>query len=171
MNYAVIYSSRTGNTEKLAAALKELLPEEQCVYYGKPNPSSISDAQVIFVGFWTDRGTCDEETSVFLQQLKNKKLFVFGTAGFGGDPQYFDTILNNVLGQIPSSNTILDTYMCQGSMPQAIGNRYQKMLETSPDDAKTKAMLENYQHALSHPDQQDLEQLKEKAILALHKEI
>lgn len=166
MKYAIIYSSRTGNTEKLAAAIKDLLPEIDCAYYGT-TPSVLPDVPVFFLGFWTDRGTCDEGMAACLQQLSDKKLFVFGTAGFGGDPQYFTTILNNVLGQIPSSNTILGTYMCQGSMPAAIGERYQKMLAASPGDAKAQAMLDNFQKALSHPDSQDLEKLKEKVELAI----
>ena len=48
--------------------------------------------------------------------------------------------------------------MCQGKMPQAVRDRYASM-EDSP---RRTSMLENFDKALSHPDEQDLKQLKEK---------
>ena len=34
MSYAIIYSSRTGNTALLAQAIREALPQEECLYFG-----------------------------------------------------------------------------------------------------------------------------------------
>ena len=51
---------------------------------------------MVLVGFWTDKGTCDESTAQFLQQLENKQVFLFGTAGFGGSAEFFQQILNRV---------------------------------------------------------------------------
>lgn len=48
MKYAVVYSSVTGNTEKLAEVIKNKVG--QC-YFGKPCDEAI-EADVIFVGFW-----------------------------------------------------------------------------------------------------------------------
>ena len=46
--------------------------------------------------------------------------------------------------------------MCQGKMPQAVRDRYAAM-EDSP---RRTAMLENFDRAISHPDQQDLARLR-----------
>ena len=46
--------------------------------------------------------------------------------------------------------------MCQGKMPQAVRDRYAAM-EESP---RRTAMLENFDQALSHPDQEDLARLQ-----------
>lgn len=83
MKYAICYSSRTGNTGKLAEAIRQTLPTLDCVYCGAPHVAANS-GDVIFAGFWTDKGTCDSQMGEFLQTLENKKVFLFGTAGFGG---------------------------------------------------------------------------------------
>lgn len=155
MSYAIVYSSKTGNTQLLAQTIKDTLPENECVYYGNPSQQALS-AHTIYVGFWTDKGTCDEQTKEFLKELTNQNVFLFGTAGFGGSEEYFEKILSRVKENLNSGINITGTYMCQGKMPQAVRNRYEVM-EESP---QRKMMLDNFDKALSHPDKQDLENLK-----------
>lgn len=38
MTYAIVYSSRTGNTERLAQAIRQALPPEECLYFGPAGP-------------------------------------------------------------------------------------------------------------------------------------
>ena len=89
MSYSIVYSSRTGNTALLAQAIREALPQEECSSFGAPHAEALG-ADTIYVGFWTDKGICDEQTAHFLQSLTNQKVFLFGTAGFGGAPAYFE---------------------------------------------------------------------------------
>lgn len=155
MSYAIVYSSRTGNTALLAKTIREILGEETCVYFGPPAPQAFA-AETIYAGFWTDRGTCDEEMAQFLQSLTDQSVFLFGTAGFGGAPAYYDQILERVQANLKGSVRLLGRYMCQGQMPQAVRTRYEGM-EDSP---RRTAMLENFDRALGHPDAGDLEQLR-----------
>ena len=92
MSYAIVYSSKTGNTKILADTLHDCLPQADCCYFGSPNPAAM-EADTLYVGFWTDKGNADESTSDFLKQLHGKNIFLFGTAGFGGSKEYFDKIL------------------------------------------------------------------------------
>lgn len=155
MSYSIVYSSRTGNTALLAQAIREALPQEECLYFGGPDPKAL-DAETIYVGFWTDKGTCDGETAGFLQSLDHQQVFLFGTAGFGGAPAYFEQILGRVRESLSHEIQVIGTYMCQGRMPQAVRTRY----ETMADSPRRTAMLENFDRAMSHPDQQDLARLK-----------
>lgn len=155
MSYAIVYSSRTGNTAQLAQAVREALPQEGCSYFGEPHAEALS-ADTIYVGFWTDKGTCDEQTAHFLQGLTQQKVFLFGTAGFGGAPAYFEQILGRVKANLAAGVEVMGTYMCQGKMPQVVRDRYEAM----EDSLRRTAMLENFDRALSHPDQGDLEALK-----------
>ncbi|WP_443663514.1 flavodoxin family protein BilS [Dysosmobacter sp.] len=155
MSYAIVYSSRTGNTAMLARAVREALPQEDCRYFGAPAPQALA-ADTVYVGFWTDKGTCDEPTARFLQSLTDQKVFLFGTAGFGGAPAYFQQILDRVKANLAPGVQVTGTYMCQGKMPQAVRDRYAAM-EESP---RRTAMLENFDQALSHPDQEDLARLQ-----------
>lgn len=155
MSYSIVYSSRTGNTALLAQAIREALPAEDCLYFGAPDARAL-EADTIYVGFWTDKGTCDETIANFLQSVNGQKIFLFGTAGFGGAPAYFAQILDRVQQNLKDAD-VVGSYMCQGKMPEAVRSRYLAM-EESP---RRTAMLENFDQALSHPDTQDLARLKE----------
>ena len=87
MSYAIVYSSKTGNTKILADTLHDCLPQEGCDYFGIPDPVAM-EADTLYVGFWTDKGKADESTSDFLKQLHGKSIFLFGTAGFGGSKDF-----------------------------------------------------------------------------------
>lgn len=58
MNYAIVLSSRTGNTEILAQKIKETLSVYESIYYGEVHGAPLH-MDIVFVGFWTDKGTCD----------------------------------------------------------------------------------------------------------------
>lgn len=163
MKYSIVYSSKTGNTAQLAQRLRELLGEE-AAYCGVPCAQG-AEGDLIFVGFWTDKGGCQEEIAEFLRELRGKRVFLFGTAGFGSDPGYFDQILTRVRAELEDSNTVVGSYMCQGKMPAPVRKRYEAMAETDP--AKAKFLLDNFDRAMSHPDEADLKGLEQAARAAL----
>ena len=158
MKYAIVYSSRTGNTELLAQRLRDSLPTEDCLYMGPPNEEALA-AEKLYVGFWTDKGTCDESIAAFLRSITHQQVFLFGTAGFGGAPAYFEKILAAVKENLSETATVTGSYMCQGKMPVSVRKRYESMEES----AGRQAMLDNFDRALSHPDEQDLSALVEAA--------
>ena len=157
MSYAIVYSSRTGNTERLAKAVSEAAGPEECLYYGPPVPE-LPRAEVLYVGFWTDKGACDAQAAAVLRRLTGRqKVFLFGTAGFGGSEAYFEQIWQRVLGCLPPEAEVIGCYLCQGEMPAAVRRRYEAMPEQTPG---RQAMLENFDRALGHPDAEDLRRLE-----------
>ena len=50
--------------------------------------------------------------------------------------------------------------MCQGKMPQSVRKRYEAMQEKAPQDDKIKMMIDNFDRAASHPDEEDLHRLR-----------
>ena len=159
MSYAIVFSSKTGNTALLAQTLQEQLPQADCCYFGTPDAAALV-ADTLYVGFWTDKGTGDQACLELLGRLRNKKIFLFGTAGFGGSEAYYQKILANVRTAIDASNTVVGEYMCQGRMPQAVRDRYVKMKEMPDAKPNLDALIENFDQALSHPDQEGLERLR-----------
>lgn len=162
MKYAILFSSQTGNTARLAEALREYLPQKDCVYFGAPDEQALS-APIIFTGFWTDKGSCDETTKAFLKTLRDRQLFLFGTAGFGGNAAYFEEILKAVKANIDTTVSVMGDFMCQGKMSASVLERYEKMLVSGNDCIRAQKMIENFHSAASHPDQTDLENLKHMA--------
>ncbi len=163
MKYAVVYSSRTGNTRLLAEAIRDMLPEEECIYCGAPDIQALQ-ADQIYVGFWTDKGSCDESIAAFLPRITTQKVFLFGTAGFGGSPAYFEKLLAAVRTHLDQNVEVVGSYMCQGRMPDAVRTRYEAM----PDSPQKQMMLANFDQALPHPNAQDLENLGNAIRPTLH---
>lgn len=157
--YSIIFNSKTGNTKELADVIREALPKEDCDYFGASETEE-PVSEMLYIGFWTDKGSADRDTLKLLQSLRNKKIFLFGTAGFGGSEEYFQTVLNNIKQCVDESNTVVGTYMCQGKMPAAVRERYVKMKEQPNHMPNLDALIENFDKALSHPDANDLEQLR-----------
>ena len=55
-----------------------------------------------------------------------EEVFLFGTAGFGGEPAYFESILSRVAQCLGQGNTLIGAFMCQGRMPMAVRERTKK---------------------------------------------
>ena len=72
MKYAMFYSSATGNTQLLAETLESELAGESKV----DNPEEADTVERC-----VDQGAADEQSRKFLKSLKNRKVFLFGTAG------------------------------------------------------------------------------------------
>lgn len=121
MTFSIVYSSRTGNTAQLARFLSDNLPSERCLFCGPPAKEALA-AQLIFVGFWTDKGTCDGETAAFLPLLHGKEAALFGTAGFGGDRDYFAGILQRAQSLLPQDCRCHPGFLARGRCPRRWGN-------------------------------------------------
>lgn len=182
--YSIVFSSRTGNTAELAEAVRAALPEGACECFGSvdgdgncdcdtgcagdgdrngssfgSSTGTIPASETLFVGFWTNQGVADQAAQKLLEQLKDRKIFLFGTAGFGGSEAYFQAILDKTKAFVDDSNTVIGTYMCQGKMPLSVRERYVKMKEQPDHMPNIDAMIENFDKALSHPDADDLVKL------------
>lgn len=163
--YAILFSSRTGNTKILADAIRAALPEEDCAFFGEVGSvAEIPEVKTVYLGFWTDKGNADEAALNVLKNLRNKNVFLFGTAGFGVEDAYFQRVLNNVKASMDESNTLVGEFMCQGKMQQAVRDRYVKMKEQPDAAPNLDQMIDNFDRALSHPDEADLEHLRREIL-------
>ena len=161
MKIAIVYDSVTGNTKLLADAIYEECEKFEVNVFKEYN-DEILKADLIFVGSWTDKGSPSDKMKLVYEKIKNKKIFVFGTCGFGGSDEYYKRLFNNTLNYIDSSNVVVDYYFCPGKLPVFIKNKYEKMLEENPDDKKILNMIDNYNNVLNRPNLNDIEKLKEK---------
>ena len=109
MNIALITNSKSGNTAQLAQALREAfaVSDTQLVcdveLPDAPDAAQLEDAagqallaDAVCVGFWCDKGSCTEGVAKLLERMDGKRVFLFGTCGFGGSQEYFDQIIERV---------------------------------------------------------------------------
>ena len=70
------------------------------------------------------------------------------------------------------TNEVVGSFMCQGKMPQAVRDKYNKLKKEVPNQgAHYDLMISNFDKALSHPDEKDLEGLKAAVLDALKKTV
>lgn len=168
----IVVSSRGGNTKKVAEALAQGLAAAQIEVEGPVEPGAVDDevlaaADTVLAGFWTDKGYCAPELASLLERLAGKRVFLFGTAGFGGSASYFERILGNVQQHLPADAVLVGTAMCQGKMAPGVRARYEAMLAENPEDGRARAMLANFDAASTHPSDEDCAAIVSAALQAL----
>lgn len=180
MNIAVITNSKSGNTVQLARALREgfavsgsapicdiELPDAPDVSQLEDAVSRVLAADAACVGFWCDKGSCTGGVAKLLERMDGKRVFLFGTCGFGGSQEYFDQIIERVKEHLPQTAELAGVFMCQGKMGPGVRARYEAMLAKDPTDARAQALIDNFDAALAHPNVDDLEAVVSSAVRAL----
>ncbi len=157
MKCEIIFESKTGNTRTLAKELYERLSYEEKEIQELCEDTDAEQADIYFVGFWTDRGTCSMEVIDFLSKLQGKNVALFGTCGQGHQPSYYRDIENRVKVWLPEDNRYLGCFMCQGKMPIQVRKKYEELLEKGDQHEFAERMLHNFDEAMLHPDQNDFE--------------
>jgi len=151
MSNAIVYLSATGNTKMLADTIAETVGD--VVYNGKPDDAAKA-ADTIYVGFWTQAFSCPKPIADFLGSLDGKKVFLFGTAGYGNTDEFFANIINSAKENIPASCELIGSYMCMGKVSE---NKMKAIAEDQEKFNSMKAMLDESQ---SHPNAADIDGLK-----------
>ena len=153
-------NSSRASSSVLADRLHDILPHEHCVYFGDTSHYSPElGADLIFVGFWTDKESCDDSTRIFLKSLHNTNIVLFGTAGYV-DPEYKKQILKSAESNIPVNNTVLDGFVCQGKMKPEVKDKFAAFLAKEPENETMKLLMSAYEEGLSHPNEEDFADLE-----------
>lgn len=118
MKNLIIYSSKTGNTKKLAYGIYENLKEKYDFdiqdMENIKDISVINEYDVILVGFWIDRGTANAKAKKFIKSIKNKKLILFATLAANPASKHGLDVIKNMNKLADSSNTLIETGLYNG---------------------------------------------------------
>lgn len=154
MKTLIIYSSSTGNTQKVAEAIKEVMPKGAicCPVENGPDPDEFD---CIAVGFWVDKGTADQKAQTYLKKIKNKKVALFATLGYYPDSKHASHSMANARCLLDSSNEYLGDYICQGKVDEKLIEMFKQFPEGHPH-ALTPDRIKRYKEAAKHPDENDL---------------
>lgn len=156
LEYAVLYQSETGNTRQIAAEIFAAIPSDRKDLINVCECRQIPEAEVYFVGFGVQKGTCTRKVIDCLSQFSNKKVVLFATCGAKPLEEYRKTVENNVTIWIEDDNEYLGMFMCQGKMLMEVRKKYEESL--TPDNKEhIKRMLDNFDEAMLHPNMEDLQ--------------
>lgn len=152
MKAIVAYSSRTGNTERLARTAQDVLGAGTLLtpVDSAPDPG---DAELVAVGFWLKAGEPDPGAAAYLQKVGRRKLFLFATHGAAVDSDHARNALN-VARSLAGSARIVGTFSCQGEVEPGF---LEKAMAKTPRPPWVDAAV----HAVGHPNTADLDRLRE----------
>lgn len=91
MNCLVLYSSLTGNTKKIAYAIYDEITSSKDIFESNSSVN-LDNYDTILVGYWVDKGLCDTNSKLILENLTNKNVILFGTLGAKDSGSYYDKI-------------------------------------------------------------------------------
>ena len=158
MKILMIYSSRTGNTEKICRAAAEELPK--CDIYKVEEAPAPESYDLICLGYWVDKGMPDAKAREYLKDISNKKVVLFGTLGAWPDSDHAKECIAKSKAMLDGrGNTVLGSFICQGKVDPKIVEMIQKMPNpVHIMDEERKARLAE---AAKHPDEKDFANAKE----------
>lgn len=160
MNILIAYSSTTGNTKKVAEAVKSGIPQADLLPIKEVKAESLEKYDLIITGGWIDKGTFNAEVVNFVKNIKNRKTAYFFTLGAYPDSdhaKHCTEAIDKLFKE--NSNEILGKFWCQG----AIDPKLIEFMSKLPADhimAPNPERRQRWIDAASHPDNNDLENAK-----------
>ncbi|HEY5621645.1 MAG TPA: flavodoxin family protein [Pontiella sp.] len=160
MKVLIVYSSKTGNTRKLAKAIHLALPEAHlCPVSYAPDPTGYD---LVFMGCWIEQGTADEAARSYMGRLKNQPVALFATLGAYPDSRHAVESLDAASALLPTCQ-IIDRFICQGAIdPELI--EWMKQLPKDHGYGPTESRKKLWHDAEAHPDDADLKAVSEWAL-------
>ncbi|MDR0379399.1 MAG: flavodoxin family protein [Candidatus Accumulibacter sp.] len=156
----IVYSSRTGNTRKLAEGIAAglarddrrmtLVPVEE-----DADAERAGKAGVVFLGFWARRGGFDDKALAYLQKLSGARIGLFGTHGAYAASPHALKIAERVTALAAGENTCLGCFTCQGKVDPLLIERCGKLPPEHPR-ALNEARIARHAEAAKHPNDDDV---------------
>ena len=138
MTCSLVVNSKSGNTRMVSGAIKRALQAAGVEFVHAAALSDDADADqvaleaqgacaadTVLVGFWCDKGACTPSVATLLSALHGKRVFLFGTCGFGADQSYYQQIIDRVTSNLAGDAELAGWAMCQGKMGPAVKQRYE----------------------------------------------
>lgn len=158
MKITLAYSSKTGNTEKVAKYIANLDSNINIEKMEKDYKFN-DDSDLYIIGGWIDKGTFDPFTLEAIKSLKGKKVAFFYTLGaYPTSKHAFDCTLN-IKTLLEKENEVINFFHCQGP----VSKKLMDWMLTLPEDHghyPDEARLKRWEIAALHPNEEDFEAAK-----------
>ncbi len=156
MKNLIVYSSKGGNTKKLAEEMFKQLPEDKDIAPVSKAPAP-DNYDVVCVGFWLKGGQPDPAAQEYLKNCTGK-IFLFATHGVAPGSNHAKMALNKA-GELAAKATVIGSFSCQGEVSE-------KMMETAANKNPQPPWLADAPAAKGHPNTSDFMELSDALIKA-----
>lgn len=155
MKSIVIYSSLTGNTKQVAEAITSVLPVGTPCVSMKELPADIASYDLVFAGFWVDKGTANKDARDVLGTLHNPHIALFATAGVPPHMEHAKQSLINAAACLPEGVVPVDTFICQGKVDPKVIEMMYKMFLKGHSHGQSADRDARHKQAAVHPNEDD----------------
>ncbi len=150
MKSLVLYSSQTGNTQKLAQAIASALPNPTLLPIDEAVP--YEDYDIIALGYWVLRGLPDTKVLDCIKELHGAKVILFGTLGAYVHSEHAQKCICQSEALVAEENEVLGSFLCMGKV-----DSFYAAKSRHPMTPERQARLEE---AAKHPNEEDFEQAR-----------
>lgn len=156
MKSVIIYSSKTGNTKKIANAIQEKLNAQMICEVEKLENFDYKQYDLIVVGGWIDKGHMNETIKKFMDNIHEKKIAFFFTLGAYPTSMHAYDCINNIKSDFEkNNNNVIAHFHCQGAIdPKLI--EYMKNLPKGHGHGVDEDRTRRWEDAKNHPNQEDM---------------
>ncbi len=165
MKNLIVYSSKSGNTRKLAEAVADFLPGENVLKPVTERPDPVGYDFVV-IGFWLQAGKADPASYEYLEKLAPSNVFLFASHGAGTGSAHARNAMEGAKKLVAASQ-IFGTFNCQGEVKAEFLAKVQKKDPPPP-------WINDAPAAVGHPNAADIADLQkelERAVTQLRTKI
>ena len=128
-NILVAYSSKTGNTKKLAEGILDGIKKMEGGVVDTADIVDIKDIKdiseidkydTVIAGYWVDKGGANEEAAVFLKKITGKKVGIFATLAYWPDSEHGYNCVTAGENLVKENNHVIGKFVCQGKLDEKI---------------------------------------------------
>lgn len=135
MKVQVIYSSLSGRTKKVAEAIFNSIEADEKTIHDLKDGEPTLDGDIVLMGYWVDKGGPNAEMKEFMTKVKGKAVGVFCTLGFYADSTHAQNSIAEGVKMVADDNTVIGSYVCNGSLSDDIINSFRKRGSEGPHSA------------------------------------
>ena len=156
MKSIIIYSSKTGNTKKIADAIQEKLNADNICTVEELENQDLNEYDLIVIGGWIDKGHMNESIKQFIEKINNKKVAFFYTLGaYPTSVHAYDCLERIKKDFIKNNNEIIEHFHCQGAVdPELI--KWMENLPSNHHHGFDEDRIRRLDDARNHPNQEDI---------------
>ena len=151
MKSLVVYSSQSGNTQKLAEAVYAALPGGKEIMPVDEAPET-EGYDCVAVGFWLQAGKPDPKTAAYLARVKDTRLFLFATHGAATGSAHARNAMDYARSLAPDAS-VIGSFSCQGEVNP-------KVLEKIRAKDPQPPWIQDADGAVGHPNPEDVVKLQ-----------
>ena len=148
MKVSILYSSKTGNTRKLAYSIANELSDFEITITDIKTMESLPQADAYLIGYWVDKAQPNEEAKHCIEQITGKPVGLFGTLGAYAYSSHGSQSMQNANAMLGEGCTLIGSFLCQGPVDPKLLERFKSLQPDNPHALTTeKKLMQNMPHS------------------------